>query len=262
MPKLLSYSFTLFLLWTFSACQKEEDQNPVNRLLKSTSSKSGDSLSHTYYAYDDHNRLTSISAPIASPIDQVEEERYRLDFVYDAQGRMESATETYNGTYSFQYDNQNRIIQKLRMKPTPAPYPGRSTYAYDSKGRLIADTLHSVWEKEIFEYTTYTYDHNDNVTEVKVFRNNAGTYHVERTYQVQYDNKQNPYKPFGNVLYYLYNDWNGREYLLSKNNRLRKTFPGGDIVSFSYAYEGDLPKSVTTTDSSDPGWTSYKEFKY
>ncbi|HEV7331504.1 MAG TPA: hypothetical protein VGN63_10740 [Flavisolibacter sp.] len=148
------------------------------------------------------------------------------------------------------------------MKPTPAPYPGRSTYAYDSEGRLIADTLHSVWTKEIFEYTTYTYDQNDNVAEVQVFRNNTGTYHVERTYQVQYDNKHNPYKPFGIVLYYLFSDANGKEHLLSKNNCLRKIFPNGDIVSFSYTYEGDLPKSVTIADSSDPGLTFYREFHY
>jgi len=262
MHKLLSYSFTLFLLWTFSACQKEEDQDTGTRLLKRTSSKDADSLNSTYYAYDNQNRLTSISASISSAIDQGSAERYRVDFVYDAQGRMASATETYNGTYTFQYDNQNRIIQKLHVTPTPTPYPGRSTYAYDNRGRLIADTLHSVWEKEIFEYTTYTYDHNDNVTEVQVYRNNAGIYHVERTYQAQYDSKYNPYKPLGNVLYYLFSDPNGREHHLSKNNRLRKTFPNGDIVSYSYTYEGDLPKSVTTADSSDPGWSSYEEFHY
>ena len=71
---------------------------------------------------------------------------------------MASATESYNGTDSFRYDNQGRIIEKLHITPSPATYPGRSTYAYDTKGRLIADTMHSSWTKEIFEYTTYTYD--------------------------------------------------------------------------------------------------------
>jgi hypothetical protein len=262
MRKLLFYSFSLLFLWSFIACQKEVTQKLNQQQLKKTTSREGDSLYHTYYAYDDQNRLVSIS----SSNNQGQGEQHRIDFFYDAQGRMARAKQSHGDTYSFEYgfeyDNQNRIIQKLLITPSTAPFPGGSTYTYDIKGRLIADTLHSVWAKEIFEYTTYTYDQNDNITEVQVFRNNAGVFQVERTWHVHFDNKSNPYSSVGRLLYYLFSDGNGSEYLLSKNNHLKKTFPSGDIVSYDYVYEGDLPKSVATIDSSDPDWISNQEFYY
>ena len=62
MRELLCYSFTLSLLWTFTACQKETTQKTNQQRLKKTTVKEGDSLYNTYYNYDDHNRLVSISS--------------------------------------------------------------------------------------------------------------------------------------------------------------------------------------------------------
>ena len=257
MRKLLFYLCILSLLWTFSSCQKEATPDSTNQYLRKTTSRSGDSLNHTTYTYDNQNRLVSIS----SSFNQGQGEQYRIDITYDAQGRMASARHTRNGTDSFRYDNQNRIIQKLGTPSVSTPYLERSAYAYDIKGRLIADTLYSVWSNEIFEYTAYTYDQNDNVTEVQVFRNNAGVFRVEKTMQLQFDNKTNPYYSLGPVQYFIFSDGNGLEYLLSRNNCIKETFPNG-IVSYSYAYAGDLPKSVAITDSSDPGWIAGDEFYY
>ena len=258
MRSLLFYSFTLSLLWMFSSCQKEATPGSTNQYLRKTTSRSGDSLNHTTYTYDNQNRLVSIS----SSFNQGQGEQYRIDITYDAQGRMASASQNRNGIDSFRYDNQNRIVQKLHITPSSTTYTGRSTYSYDTKGRLLADTLHSYWTNEIFEYTIYTYDQNDNIIEVKVFRNNAGTFYVEKTMQLQFDNKTNPYYSLGPVQYFIFSDGNGLEYLLSRNNCIKKTFPNGDVISYNYVYAGDLPKSVVTTDSSDPGWTSSDEFYY
>jgi YD repeat-containing protein len=258
MRNLFYYSFSLSLLCAFSACQKEATLGSTNQYLRKTTSRDGDSLNHTTYTYDSQNRLVSISRSF----NQGQGEQYRINITYDAQGRMVSSNQTGNGIDSFQYDNQNRIVQKLHITPSSTTYPGRSTYSYDTKGRLIADTLHSYWANEIFEYTTYTYDQNDNVIEIQVFRNNAGVYYVERKVTLQFDTKTNPYYSLGSVLYFTSTDTNGIEYLLSKNNSIRKTFPNGDIISYNYIYTGALPVKATTTDSSDPGWISTDEFYY
>jgi len=261
MYKIQFAGFCLIILSTVLSCRKDDLPAANGSRLKMTVSKWYDSLSYAIYKYDNQNRL------IGRVDSNNNGHKDSVTIEYDGQSRAITATAAYafNGmsvgvpdqTYSLIYNNDGRIVRKVAKPPVAYVNLTRNSYAYDAKGKLIADTNYSYWANEIYGYTTYTYDGNDNVIERKTF-DKLGTLQTGETMQASYDSKTNPYKDFGVLLYIIYQD----DRYLSKNNRISETYQGGERVSFNYSYfNNGLPRMFSKKDNSDPSIT-YRDFFY
>ncbi len=255
MPKLLPYPCIAILLWMLASCQKETAPTVDNAILKKTTIKSGDSLFYEYFINDSQGNLVSILDS-----DNNGHSRTR-QLLYDQQGRLASVTDRFDldpvFTYSFQYDNNNRIIKKLLSGTTL-----RHSYAYDALGRLIADTMMSYWSGDISRYTSYAYNQIDNIIEKMIFLNTGSVFQMEQDIHSQFDTKPNPCYHPGNLLYFAAGDEDGNDYILSRNNPVSRSFDDGTVVTFSYQYYSNgLPKSYAMTDNTDP-LIIYGDFYY
>ena len=202
---------------------------------------------------------------ISASNNQGQGERHRIDLSYDASGRLSMATDTFMGgtktVLAFQYDINDRIIDKQETTSLTTPYLKRNTYAYDTKGRLIADTTYSYWSNDIFEYITYTYDASDNITEEKTFRKSATGFQLEQFLHLQYDGHPNPFYSFRNQLYYLPGYVYGAEQCLSRNNAIKVSYSSGTIVTNTYHYSTNgFPQHYVSVANTDPLETSYGFF--
>ena len=121
--------------------------SPCNfRLLSNVWQSSGCNISHngvtTNYAYDDLNRLTTISYPDLTS----------ATYGYDEQSRLITATNP-SGSVGFTYDNRGRVAT------TTDVWAQTLEYSYYENGNRTATTWNSS------TYTGYTYDAADRLTQ-------------------------------------------------------------------------------------------------
>ena len=246
MPKLPLTALLVVILFQFSACEKESTIPSEIMQMKLTSLKQNDSISYNHFIYDDKMRLlVTIDSTNGG-------HKYKTEFQYDEKGWLTKATRSSNGgwnpSYTFVHDKDGRIIKKFSSGNIL-----ESTYAYDANGRLMADTLYNSRRNDIYEYLTYKYDNSDNVVERKVYLKEAAGFSLKQIVQLQYDTKQNPYYPMFGSLYFVEDNANGKEYILSRNNIISKSYQSGTVVSYLYQYNiNNMPQSSARTENTDP----------
>ncbi len=93
---------------------------------------------------------------------------------------------------------------------------GGKCYEYDNRRKLITDTAYNYWSDEVFEYTTFAYDNNDNVIQSEVFNKNiSGEFKSDGKVSAVYDSKNNPYNnDIGLATYFIRNEI----FLISRHN--------------------------------------------
>jgi len=241
------------LAFIFSACQKENTTLAEGTKLKMTTSQLNDSISYESFNYDNQNRVTLIEDSNNNGA------KYKMLIEYNAQGQPLKLTASQNQSYFFSYDNNGRIVKKLNQPASNSGNSIRNVYSYDSKGRLIADSVYSSWTNEVFSYTTYTYNENDNVVERKEYNNFMGSMQMENSVQLLYDDKPNPHNNLGTTLYFITND----DRYLSRNNKIQVKYQDGTIMGYEYEYQNNgLPKKVLEKhNEADPSIT-YMNFSY
>lgn len=248
-----------------NACTREDPGTQGAGLLEKVVIRNSDDVSYTSaYSYDRQNRLTHI---------RVGSSFYSWKAVteiqYDLQGRLHKAIFYHvndsnvitklNHSYSYVYDNNNRIIRKIYTPLSPTTAGGKDhRFEYDAQGRLIADYTLADQSGVVERYTVFVYDSNNNVVEIKEHSGSATV--PSYTYYLTYDNKQNPYTNFTGL--------NTRSYFVSSHvhdlgvsNVLRRFLPGDDpeIYKHEYSPSGRLARS-TTFPESHPQFSSTMEY--
>ncbi len=135
--------------------------NTVNRLVYLENRSLGEIINSYQYTLD----------PIGNRIAVMEDTGRRVDYVYDALGRLqsESITDTVNGNRLVVY-TLDPVGNRLSRNDSTE---GITTYVYDQNDRLLSETLNS-------QTTTYTYDNNGN-TLSRVARPTDSAYYAWNT---------------------------------------------------------------------------------
>ena len=265
MLKVLLATLLVFLL--FISCTKENLRTQRTEVLEKMVQRNHDNRTYTFnYSYDDQNRLAYIKVGSSfytwQSVTEVQ---------YDAQGRLSKALyydtndsnviTRQNHSYTFFYDNQNRISRKIYTALSPTTTGGKDhSFGYDSKGRLIADSTLAGPNGEVERYSVFIYDGSNNVTETREFFGGGAA--PLYTYFSTYDGKQNPYihlPGLGAKFYFV----NYSTQDLSANN-LIINFRSGDepsVYKHEYAPDGKLVKSVSFPEI-HPQWANTFEYFY
>ena len=230
------------------SCQKEDQPDAPGNRLKMISTKDGDSISWRSFQYDDQNRLIAIHDSNNNGY------QWRRVISYDWRGKLETVTE--EGTiYTFDFDDQGRIIRKWGTYSGQQSAIVRHTYAYDIDGRVISDSSYSYFTPTVSSIVSYVYDQNNNVIESKAVETSVGV--ILTDLQFVYDSHPNPLSSQSVITYLLSS---GYEIPEGKNNLLKIKNRYGDEVGFNYEYYSNgLPKSCFLLDNTDPQ-ISYTEY--
>ena len=177
------------------------------------------------YSYDDHYRLTGITAP------------YQHDRWYDMDelDRIKSVS-TENQTFWCEYTG-NGLIQTVS-------YPTRglkTTYTYDDRNRLIE--MKTVKDSDIIVEYQYTYDNVGNVLSVSGSENIVYTYDdLYRLKTVRESGVTTTYEYDGrnNLVSETTSKGKSKNYEYSGDNRLEKTTEDGITVTYEYDLNGNL----------------------
>jgi YD repeat-containing protein len=245
------------LVCLLSSCKKEDYPESGDKLLQRVISDK-DTLMSTTFHYDGQNRLievidsnrqghiweTSIDYntagnPVKSTI-----------FYHIESNRVEDATTTDSLVYE-----DSRVIKKLGSVTNFRGSTGiyvTHTYAYDAKGRLMTDFMgNSNSIDEVYGYTNFTYDGDDNIVKIQEFNKSSGVMDSTRTITVAYNSDKNPYRSIGLMLYFVAGDY----LLLGKHNvskvvyyqyydYLQRNVELGR-QDYTYEYDADgLPKTM------------------
>lgn len=212
--------------------------------------KEGDSLFYRSFQYDNQNRIIAIS--------DSNNNGYKRNFTinYDAQGEISKVVGGEN-TYTFEFDNNGRIIKKTRTRAGQQTSIVENAYSYDINDRVIADSVYNYWTGDVYSIVSYSYDQNANVTESKITDRSSGALLVQQL--CVYDNRPNPLNGKTVMTYLLYS---GYEIPPGKNNLLKVTYHDGTIVNYTYEYNSNgLPKKCIESDNSDP-LVTYTDYYY
>ena len=225
----------------FFSCEKEENlpDAPGDRL-KMIRHKAGDSIWYRSFQYDVQNRLIGI-------VDSGHGGIRRRVISYDSQGNLLNVA--VNGDiYTFDFDNDRRVIRKRSTLPGQSSSTVRNSYAYDMEGKVTSDSLHNYWTPEVWGIVSFTYDGNNNVIGSKL-SSNGGAQIIK---QSTFDNQPNPLYGKSVIIYLLTGDY-GYEIPEGKNNPLKERFEDGTELSYHYEYYSNgFPKRYSLHDSSDP----------
>jgi len=233
---LIAGIFSCFILF---ACKKDEQKTlGTPPLQKSITSCCGDSTAQMLYAYN------NLGALIGIKYSDNNGHWSNIDFTYNNQGKLVGAKDTadYNGghTISFDLDISGNIIKRYSYSSFGGS-PFINSYAYDNNGRLVADSAYNYWSAGIGAYSSYSYDQNGNVVTKKSYRNNGGTFHLEATLQMQYDNNPNPFYDLKPLFYS--SQW---DICLSRNNCIVSNDGIHPPNNYSFQYNpDDSPSSWT-----------------
>jgi hypothetical protein len=179
MKKFLTYGFILVIYLAVS-CKKESQNHKVYLLQQQIVDDrvEGNPLDTTTYAYDDQNRMISITAGTPP-------HRTNFTITYDSQGRVSIGRKFNNsGGLVIQYDffykadstgynfhgpiglsdtavfTFNEKKQVIRIQTRNAGY---QLYAYDDTGNVItSDGFDNDGTNGLLDHTNYTYDHQKN----------------------------------------------------------------------------------------------------
>jgi YD repeat-containing protein len=179
------------------------------------------------------------------------------DYEYDSRGRLikeynpdtNPTPDYYNPTNpvytQYNYDEEGNMISKV----IPVEEYGRyyMDYTYDALSRLLMVKEKGVWWAwEISIQTSYTYDHNDNLTGVTDGRGNTTTYIYDDMGRLVKMNSPDSgetrfvYDEGGNLIFKIDANGNIFHYTYDNMNRLKEVYINGNIA-FEYFYDGATP---------------------
>jgi hypothetical protein len=220
----------LTLVFLFSACKKEDFPEIGDKVLQRVVSDKDSLMSSTFH-YDAQNRLVEL-------IDSNRQGHiWQTAIDYNSGGNSVKITTQHHwqsnsvdgGTVdSLVYEN-GRVIKKLQKwsyysSPIPSSFHVTNTYAYDTKGRLITDYRgNSNRIDEVYGYTNFTYDADDNVTKIQEFKKSSGVMDSAQRTIITYNSETNPYNSIGLTLYFVTED----PLLLGKHNKT-------EVVNYLY----------------------------
>ena len=173
---------------------------------------------------------------------------FSYPFLYNSQGNLEKIDyregSTIAALYDLRtYDGQNHLIQNTHINQY-AQDTAVTIYVFDGANRLASDSTFSNNKPGKIDFTTYTYDNNDNIVAWKRFTDSLNIVTAVDSSEITYEGNRNPYYAFGMNLYPLRN----KEQVLSKNNIAEQRFSDGSIVNYQYTYfSNGLPKDVFVT---------------
>jgi len=230
MKKLIKNSILLLIatISTFSAC-KNKHENPKSGncyISVETSSHFKDSTT-----YDNNGRpLCNVHFNNTYTLDKV---GAKMNFDYNSSNQIIKATSSRPGDntiFLFNYDNQNKLNQRIRISNQ---YSDTTFYDYDLKTNKIIKE-----RKRFGVYVRYEYDGSGNNI-LKVYRNSYSKKGFETldVDNLKFDDKNNPFanNPIGYELA-IYDDLSR---YLNKNNVLDSKYYYSDgysetIVAFEY----------------------------
>lgn len=240
----------------FISCKKDNSTSEGHLLVK-VIGRSGDSALYTFFNYDAQNRLIRI-------IDSNNSNHIRhiTSVVYDANDKWIKSiyTNDFNaltGQDSFFYNN-NQIVKKTYSNSLGIH--NKNIYVYNLSGKLTHDTIYSYFSNNVFGFTNYTYDNNEDITSWQAYYDQGGTMHSDGQTSAFYNNLINPYSDLGMPFYILRND----NALISKHQITQEIYPDGSITNYTYEYyPGGLVKKITLANNSGGSiGTSTIEFFY
>lgn len=218
----------LFFLVVLIGCSKDSINNPDGQRLYKVSYQGigGDSSGSYTIFYDIINRPVRIKHRLNPDF-----ELWQLDIDYDSARRFSGYTRD-GDKYSFEYDQQGRIIRKyINGIHTNGQTELIGEYGYDNQDRLISDR----WQ-------LFQYDDSSNVTEVinPNFNINGVTTSIVIN-QYTYNSSPNAWNKVGLHMYFVFDD----PLMLSRNNPVSSLY--GSVIKREYTYEysaSGYPQSV------------------
>ena len=254
---------TIFL-FVLIACKKNETTSNENpQLLQKIIYSEGDSILYTFFKYDDKNRLIALTDSNNNG------HKWETLVQYNLQSQPVKIQVLYQNSPgasfiewsdSLIYNSDNKVIKKLLNTYTPNAYRIKDTYNYDVQGRIIADTMYTYGSENVYGFTSFIYDGNDNITQWQSYNNSSGTMQAGAVIIATYNTSINPYINLGLLTYFI----RGENSLLSGHNYLQVKYYDGTKIDYSYQYYSNgLPQKVVLIDSrGGPFSTDTIEFFY
>jgi hypothetical protein len=277
MPYRLSFAVAFFTL-LFWGCKKTDFAVPGSMRLKSIESGK-DSVFYTKFTYDSQNLLTEMA-------DSTSQGYVRKTVItYNSQNKpikftsFQTAGNPLTLTDSLVYSSNGQVIEKIKGHYYTGPFKVNNMYAYDAKGRLIADTLYAYvfinndYVYMLTNYSKYSYDINDNITQVQEFSNTGSVLIETSRIDITYDRYPNPFKSIGPFVYFVENSNNymsiGHFYLLSANNMLTlkvhylNNSARDNATTYKYDYKnGKMEKVTIQGETFNSSYTSFVKLFY
>ncbi len=243
---------TYYLLFVVSlliaACTKDNPVSAGGSRLTMTIGRWHDSAGYAYFYYDQQNRLASIVDS-----ENTNHSKRFASFVYAATGKLVESiyTNDVNSTVaqdSFWYDDDH-IIKKTYSDSWNNS--GNITFSYDGQGRLTGDTSYNNRTGNVFGFTDYTYDEDDNIVSWQEHHDELGVMKSWGIASASYNSSINPYYDLGVPLFVITRD----NSILSKHLRKQVMYYDGTILHFVYEYyPGGNVKRLTSI-STQNGYT-------
>jgi len=265
MPQFRLTLAALIILLIFYACKKQDAASANGARLKGIIHKQGDSIAYSFFSYDAQGRLTTI-------IDSNNNgHRWKTRISYNEQGKLTKDTIQYYACAScspmqiidsFLYDNNGHIIKKFVRSGSGPSFTTIRNYSYDAQGRLSADSMYDMRTNEVYFYSQFSYDGNDNVVQWESFDKSSGIMSSSWRVTAKYNNIKNPYNTFGLVNYIILREWD--ILLLSKHNPTQLYYLDGTTTDYTYEYyyNGLLKKAVEKDSRGGQFSVTTREFFY
>jgi len=226
---LKAYCLLLIVSLLVAACTKDDPVSAGESRLTMTIGRWHDSAAYAYFYYDQQKRLTSLVDS-----ENTNYSKRFASFVYDVTGKLVKSiyTNDVNNTVaqdSFWYDD-DRIIRKTYSDSWNNS--GNITFSYDGQGRLTGDTSYYNRTGNLYGFTDYTYDGDDNMVSWQEHHDELGVMKSWGITSASYNNSINPYYDLGVPLFVITRD----NSVLSKHLRKQVTYYDGTIQNFVYEY--------------------------
>jgi hypothetical protein len=255
---------TTIILFVLNACKKDEATTNTNpqRLQKIIYSE-GDSILYTFFNYDENNKLIFL-------VDSNNNGHFWQTFIqYNLQSQPMKIKVLYRNSPgasfiewsdSLIYNSDQKVIKKFLNSYPSNTYKIQNTYGYDVQGRLLADTMYNYGSGDVYGYTRFIYDGNDDITQWQSYNNSSGTMQAGSVIIATYNSSINPYNALGLLTYFIREE----NSLLSGHNYLQVKYYDGTTVDYSYQYYNNgLPEKVVLMDNrGGPFSTRTIEFFY
>ena len=235
----------LSLFCFFSSCKKDDFPELGDKLLKRMVTQSGDSILYCTFQYNTENRLVAITDSNNNG------NVWKTSILYDTEGNpVKFWTLWRNGgnsifseaTDTLVYKN-GKLTEKLSKLPFPNSFDGvRHVYTYDEKDRLIVDSIgYTNAAKEVYAYTSFTYDDSDNVVKIEEFNKWSGTMASISKITATYNSDKNFYSNIGSTLYFI----TGSYLMLCRHNKTQVVYEQNNITeNYTYQYDKGLLKRM------------------
>jgi len=224
------------------------DYDPAGNLIARTDKEE----KTTGYAYDELNRLKTVTDPLNQD----------TAYFYDNRDNLTALTDAEGNTTWFEYDRNNRLVKETR------PEGQQTAYGYDDAGNLI-EKIDAKNQK-----TEYEYDDAGRLAYIRYFAA-AEDVNPAKTVSFSYDDAGNltGYDDGITSALYAYDDlyrklsetvnYGGFEltnsYTYYKNG-LKKTFTGPDGITYTYTYDDN--NQLTGVNIPLAGYITYSAYQW